>query len=124
ERRVMRRSLLVSALENLAYNSRFQERLAFFEIGRVYRPEEGEGLLPKEDRRISIALTGPRRHTNIHRDEDGKEEFDFFDVKGIVETLVKRMGFAEDDLRFVAQPDTDTFGPRCAEVQLKGQRLG
>ncbi|MEZ4830485.1 MAG: phenylalanine--tRNA ligase subunit beta [Caldilineaceae bacterium] len=60
DRRVMRRSLLVSAMENLAYNSRYAERLAFFEIGRVYRPEENEGVLPKEDRRIGIALSGPR----------------------------------------------------------------
>ncbi|MBX2998155.1 MAG: phenylalanine--tRNA ligase subunit beta [Caldilineaceae bacterium] len=124
ERRVMRRSLLVSALENLVYNSRFSNRLAFFEIGRVYRPEEGQGLLPKEDRRISIAVSGPRRPTNIHEDTAGVEPFDFFDIKGIIETLVRRMGYAEANLRFVAQPDTETFGPRCAEVWLGEERLG
>ncbi len=124
ERRVMRRSLLVSALENLAYNSRFAERLAFFELGRVYRPEDGNGVLPAEDRRISIALMGARRPTNIHADEHGGETFDFFDLKGMVETLARRMGFRQEDLRFVAQPDTDSFGPRCAEVWLGEGRLG
>ena len=33
-RRVMRRSLLVSALENLEFNSRYTDRLATFEVGR------------------------------------------------------------------------------------------
>ncbi len=124
DRCVMRRSLLVSAMENLAYNSRYAQRLAFFELGRVYRPEESDGLLPKEDRRVAIALSGPRRATNIHADAAGDEEFDFFDAKGIVETLVQRMHLPKTDLRFVAQPDTTTFGPRCAEVWLKEQRLG
>jgi phenylalanyl-tRNA synthetase beta chain len=124
ERQVMRRTLLVSALENLAYNSRYANRLAFFEIGRVYRPEEGDGVLPAEDRRVSIALSGPRRPTNIHADEAGQDHFDFFDIKGIVETLVQRLGYRQQDLHFSAQPDTESFGPRCAEVWLKDQRLG
>jgi phenylalanyl-tRNA synthetase beta chain len=124
ERRVMRRSLLVSAMENLAYNSRYTDRLAFFEIGRVYRPEESEGLLPKEDRRIGIGLSGPRRPTNIHADADGVDAFDFFDAKGMVETLVQRLGFRLADLRFVPRPDTSTFGPRCAQIFLNEESLG
>src|SRR6266849_3199673 len=39
KRRVMRRSLLVSALENLAYNYRYTQRFAIFEIGKVYLPK-------------------------------------------------------------------------------------
>lgn len=124
ERRVMRRSLLVSAMENLAYNSRYTDRLAFFEIGRIYRPEESAGLLPKEDRRIAIGLSGPRRPTNIHADADGTDAFDFFDAKGMVETLVQRLGFPLADLRFVPRPDTSTFGPRCAQIFLKEESLG
>ena len=38
ERRVLRRSLLVSALESLQYNRRYADRLAMFEIGRAYLP--------------------------------------------------------------------------------------
>ncbi len=58
ERRVMRRSLLVSALENLVRNLRYADRLATFEIGRVYLPEAGDGTLPLEDRRVSLVLCG------------------------------------------------------------------
>ena len=36
KRNVMRRSMQVSALENLAYNYRYTQRYAVFEIGRVY----------------------------------------------------------------------------------------
>lgn len=124
ERRVMRRNLLVSALENLAYNSRFSDRLAVFEIGRVYRPENGNGILPEEDRRIAIALTGSRRPANLHTDADELEEFDFFDLKGIVETLLQRLGFNQNNVEFRAEPDTDTFGPRCARIWLNGAELG
>ena len=124
ERRVLRRSMLVSALENLAYNRRFTERLAAFELGRVYLPELGDGVRPHEERRVGLLLTGPRRETNIHPDPAGQEEFDFFDLKGVVETLLERLGFKEDEVAFEARPDTGTFGPRCAEVFVQEQSLG
>jgi phenylalanyl-tRNA synthetase beta chain len=124
ERRVMRRSMLVSALENLAHNGRYTERMASFEIGRIYHPEAGDGPLPAEDRRLCIALTGPRRVVNIHGDAQGGEPFDFFDAKGMVETLALRMGLDPARLRFVAHPESATFGPRCARVLLDEQPLG
>src|SRR6266480_5047102 len=46
-RTVMRRDMLVSALENLAYNYRFTQRYPIFEIGRVYLPENGDGVRPQ-----------------------------------------------------------------------------
>ncbi len=124
ERRVLRRSLLVSALENLAYNRRFTDRLAVFEVGRVYLPELSDDVRPYEERRLSLLLTGPRRETNIHPDPAGQEEFDFFDLKGVVETLLDRLGFKEDEVVFEARPDTGAFGPRCAEVFVQEQSLG
>ena len=124
DRRVMRRDLMVSALENLAYNSRFADRQAIFEIGRVYRPENGDGTLPEEDRRVCIALTGSRQPVNYHSSESDKESFDFFDLKGVVETLVSRMGIETGALRFAAHPDSPSFGPRCALVSIGERSLG
>ena len=124
DRRVMRRELMVSALENLAYNSRYADRQALFEIGRVYRPENGNGTLPEEDRRVCIALTGARQPVNYHSSESDKESFDFFDLKGVVETLVSRMGIEPGALRFAAHPDSPSFGPRCALVSIGEQSLG
>lgn len=124
ERRAMRRSLIVSALENLARNLRHTTRLATFEVGRVYLPENGNGVLPEEDRRICITLTGPRRTTSFYADPGGNEELDFFDLKGVVEALIQRLGFSADRTAYRARPDTGVFGPRCAELFVNDQSVG
>ena len=124
ERRAMRRSMLVSALENLARNLRYVDRLTTFEIGRVYLPEKGNGILPYEDRRLSLALTGPRRPSSFHGDAGADEAMDFFDLKGIVELLLQRLGYGAEKVSFRAQPDTGVFGPRCAEVFVNERSLG
>ena len=146
DRRVMRRNLVVSALENLAYNLRFTGRLAAFEIGRAYRPlaaGSGPGAtaaddlpLPDEVRRLCIALCGPRSASLAGgappQQEDDAELFDFFDAKGIIETLLDRLGFGQDEVAYSAHPDSGadgdevevSFGPRCALISLQGARLG
>lgn len=123
ERRVMRRSLLVSAMENLARNVRLAPRHANFEVGRVYLPETGDGVLPHEDRRVSILLAGRRVEADFYNAESDAE-FDFFDLKGVVETLLDRLGFAAAAVEFRARPDSDVFGPRCAEVFIGGESIG
>jgi phenylalanyl-tRNA synthetase beta chain len=124
ERRALRRTLLVSALENLQYNMRFSNRMAAFEIGRIYLPEGGEGPLPFEDRRVCIALVGPRQPEGFYSTPESSGEMDFYDLKGVVETLLSRLGYKESDYEFHARPDAESFGPRCAEVFVKGQSIG
>lgn len=124
ERSVLRRSLLVSVMENLARNLRHTTRLATFEVGRVYLPEEGNGALPHEDRRISITLTGPRRAASFYADPVGSEEMDFFDLKGMVAHLIERLGYSATQVEYQAKPDTGVFGPRCAQVSLNGRSVG
>ncbi len=146
DRRVMRRNLIVSALENLAYNLRYTGRLAAFEIGRAYRPQAAapspgagtvDGLpLPDEVRQLCIALYGPRSSSlaggaPLPTDDDA-EFFDFFDLKGIVEILLQRLGFGTNDVNYSAHPEGGadggevevSFGPRCALISLQGERLG
>ncbi|MBV8201926.1 MAG: phenylalanine--tRNA ligase subunit beta, partial [Acidobacteria bacterium] len=122
-RRVMRRSLLVSAVEALAYNLRYTDRVRCFEVGRVYLPEQGEGIRPREERRMSVLLTGPRRRASVHADPAGAEPLDFFDVKGVVEALLAALGWL-DRVEVVARPGEPPFGPRCAELVAGGGRLG
>jgi phenylalanyl-tRNA synthetase beta chain len=124
ERRVLRRSLLVSALESTARNLRYVDRLATFEVGRIYLPEQGDGVLPCEERRVSIVLTGPRRLISVHADPGATEEMDFFDLKGVVEALLDRLGFHAAQIEYRARPDTGVFGPRCAEVLVNGEPVG
>ncbi len=123
-RRVMRRSLLVSALENAVYNYRYTQRLANFEIGRVYLPEKGSDRLPLEERRLSILMTGARRPSSVHPDPTGAEVFDFFDVKGILETLFARLGLARKDIEFTVQTNLPSFASACAEIRLHGAVQG
>ncbi len=123
-RRVMRRSMLVSALENAAYNYRYAQRLANFEIGRVYLPEKGNGKLPLEERRLSILLTGRRRPASVHPDPAGAELFDFFDVKGVLETLFARLGLANNGMEYVAKNGAPTFASACAEIRIHGAVQG
>jgi len=120
ERRVLRRCLGVSALENLQRNLRFTDRMATFEIGLGYRPEAGDGLLPGEIRLLAIALTGPRDPGGwLGRDET---PMDFYDAKGILETLFDRLG-ALEDVTFKAE-GAHIFGPKAAGIYLQEEKIG
>jgi len=124
ERSVMRRSLLVGALETLGRNQRYAQRQKYFEVGRVYLPENSEGPLPQEERRLSLLMTGPRVELDFHHQIADEEMLDFFDLKGVVETLLTRLGYDLSQVAFHAQPDTETYGPRCASITLNDQPLG
>lgn len=124
EKRSMRRSMFVSVLENLARNLRYTDRLMSFEVGRIYLPEKGDDLLPFEDRRVSICITGPRQLSAFQTINEPTAEMDFFDLKGIVEALLQRLGFVSEHIEFRAQPDTGVFGPRCAELFVNGESIG
>ncbi len=120
ERSVMRRCLGVSAIENLQRNLRYTDRMATFEIGLGYRPELGDGVLPREIRLLSIALTGPRDPGNwLGQDET---PMDFFDAKGVLETLFERLG-ATADVNYRAE-SAHIFGPRAAGIYLNEQKIG
>jgi len=89
EREFMRRTLMSNLLETLRDNLRYAERVAIFEVGRVYLPREDE-VLPDEPRRLAIALTGPRTGRSWLGGDSG--ELDFYDLKGVVEALLARLG--------------------------------
>ena len=122
-RNVMRRDMLVSALENLAYNYRFTQRYAIFEIGSVYWPENGDGVRPQEDSRLCILLTGPRRPSGFYPDPAGAENFDFFDLKGTIETLLQRLGYSDRDAEYFPEHNR-AYTATCALIKLQGQSLG
>ncbi len=88
ERSVMRHSLLGTGLETAAANLRFGERVEIFELGKVFLLQSGEEL-PEEPRRLSIVMTG-LRHDRHWLTEEGPE-LDFFDLKGVIETLLARL---------------------------------
>ncbi len=121
DRLVMRHSLLASALEVLAQNSRFRERIALFEIGHIYLGSE-EGLLPDELRRLAIVLTGPRRPAHWQSNEP--PAYDFYDIKGLVSALLDALHIAPQQCR-VEAGSHPTYRPgRCARLIIGERQLG
>lgn len=118
EREYLRRSILPTLLEALATNLRERERVLLFEIGRVYLPREGE-LLPDEPLRLAVAMAGARdQHSWL---TPQAEAMDFFDLKGVVETLLARLNLA-GQVTFAPLADDPRFHPgRAARLEVKGQ---
>jgi phenylalanyl-tRNA synthetase beta chain len=108
----MRRSLLPSLGAALAANLRERERATLFEIGRVYLPLSEPGAhgrwLPDEPRRLAIALAGPREPERWSAAQ--RDPFDFYDLKGIVELLVERLGLTAK-VSYAPLTDDERFHP-------------
>ncbi|MCB9421068.1 MAG: phenylalanine--tRNA ligase subunit beta [Ardenticatenaceae bacterium] len=120
DRVTMRHSLLASALETAAANSRFNEYIALFEIGKIYLASE-EGDLPDELTRLSLVLTGPR--LQVYWQNNGQPDgMDFFDLKGIIEALLADLHVEGLNFEAVTHP---TYRPgRTARLLLGEQQLG
>jgi phenylalanyl-tRNA synthetase beta chain len=113
EREYMRRTLMNHLLETLRDNLRFTDRVTIFEVGQVYLPEKGESL-PDEPRRLGIVMSGPRLVRSWLA--ASAEPMDFYDLKGVVETLLTRLGIAEYSFEPTEHP---AFHPgRTAELRL------
>ena len=119
ERSVMRRDMIVSALENAQRGLRHSERLATFEIGLVYLPEKGDGALPGEERCLSLLMTGPRDPGGWLGSD--RQPLDFYDLKGVLEVLCERLHAGPITYAPVSSP---TYGPRCAHVLLGSEPVG
>ena len=119
ERTYLRQTLLPSLLHTTRENLRFLDRVNIFEIGAIYQPLKGE-TLPDEPRRLSIVMTGPREEQTWLAGQD-RAPIDFFTLKGIVETLLKRLG-----LEGAFEPgERPAFHPgRCAQVSVEGNVVG
>jgi phenylalanyl-tRNA synthetase beta chain len=119
EREFMRRTLMSHLLETTRDNLRFVERLAIFEVGRVYWPVEGS-VLPEEPRHLCIVMTGPRAIRSWLRQDE--ETLDFFDLKGIVDVLIERLHLGDTSFAPASHP---TFHPgRSATLSVGGVQVG
>ena len=120
EREYLRLSILPTLLEALAQNLREYERVLLFEIGHVYLPHDGQ-VLPDQPRRLAIAMAGARAPRSWL--SPGAEPMDFFDLKGMVESLLERLHLA-DQVRFVPLTNDPRFHPgRAARLEASDGRL-
>ena len=112
EHATLRTTLRHSILAVLARNARiWRGPLRMFESGRVYL-DRGEGVgLPDEPEKFVGVVAGPRSELQWMSGEP--ETSDFYDAKGIVESLLLEFG-----VRAAFEPaDESTFEPgRCARV--------
>jgi phenylalanyl-tRNA synthetase beta chain len=119
EQDTLRQTLLPSLLNTARENLRFLDRVAIFEIGRIYLPVEGK-TLPREPRRLGIVISGPRERQSWLEHQD-RSLMDFFDLKGVVERLLTGLR-----LGGTFRPgDHDALHPgRCAQVSVGGEEVG
>ena len=134
ERQLLRQSLLPSLLETLSTNRRYRQRMALFEIGKVYWPPagaaphptplpEGEGTeeLPLEERYLGIAVSGALLPRSWH-DGDEPPQFGWTHLKGIIDTLVQRLNVPQ--VRFAPATHAALHPARAAALSVNGEALG
>ncbi len=119
ERAHLRRTLLPGLLNTARANLRFTERVAIFELGRVFYPRPGE-TLPAEPRRVSALLVGPREPVGWQPHD--ATPLGFFDLKGIVEALLARLELKETTWERGEHPAM--HGGRTARLLVAGQEVG
>jgi phenylalanyl-tRNA synthetase beta chain len=130
EHEYMRPTLMASTLETVAENRRFNERVALFELGRVYLLQPDQSL-PDERRTLTMAMTGPRDLLSRYHPKvtNAADEFDFYDIKGVVENLLERLNCSAASLEWepLGQSETPAMHPgrtACLYVRLEdGSRL-
>jgi phenylalanyl-tRNA synthetase beta chain len=113
----LRTTLRSNVLATLARNQRFQKRnFRFFELGKVFLPKEGS--LPEEKEMLCAVLNGLQTEAFW---QGGVEALDFFVAKGIVETLLSRLG-----LKTLFLPDKDeSLSPGSNAYIIAGEeRIG
>lgn len=113
----MRLTLMSGLLETVQENSkRVRASLRFFEVGRRYLPSEDATKQPQERRSVGITLCGPAEVSWL---ADMARPADFYDLKGIVETLLDRLHVSRYRFTPTQHP---TFHPgRCALLELPRQ---
>jgi phenylalanyl-tRNA synthetase beta chain len=117
EQEYLRTSLRAGILSVVARNERYQEEgIRLFEIGKVFLPRERD--LPQEKEMLCAVLSGSQRRLSWQ----GKEEpIDFFVAKGIVETVLSRLGLIAS---FEASEDASLCPGRSADVIIGNDKLG
>ncbi|HOP86582.1 MAG TPA: phenylalanine--tRNA ligase subunit beta [Syntrophorhabdaceae bacterium] len=115
---IMRTFMAPNVIKNIAYNiNRGIKNAKLFEIGKVFHPIKNEKL-PREDIHLFLALTGKER--DYYWKEQYKN-FDFFDIKGVVEGIGERFG-----LNFVFQKTKEPFLEEkySSDVFLEDVKIG
>ncbi|HTG71793.1 MAG TPA: phenylalanine--tRNA ligase subunit beta, partial [Candidatus Udaeobacter sp.] len=104
DRSVLRTTLIAQLLETAAYNrNRKNESAALFEIGSVFHTDEEQlTRLPHEKHRFAALLTGNRSESQWNAKAS---QVDFYDAKGILETIFAVLGLTASVTYEAAKPE-------------------
>ena len=119
DKTVLRRSLLGGMLKQLDQNRRWRNRLQVFEIGPIFRATP-EQALPIEETRLAIVMQGTR---NLEPDSEdaGDSQLDFFDLKGLIHSLLADLQVAEWEERRSVHP---TYHPgKSVDIWLQDRAV-
>ncbi len=117
EQALLRTTLRASLLDLAAQHQRQGEAgVRLFEVGRVFPPRPGD--LPDEREMVAIALAGARGEASWGAPV---AEADFFDLKGIVEELFRRLGV--EGARWEGGAEPHLHPGACAVARRDGQVL-
>ena len=119
DRSVMRRTLVAGLLEVASANARTTDRLAFFEVGSVYLPRDGQ-VLPDEPVRMAVLVAGPR--DPIGWQSADRERMDVFDLKGITEAITQALHVA--DVSYEPLEHAMLTPGRAAQLTIAGRPAG
>ncbi len=117
EQEYLRTSLRAGLLATLAHNQKFEQAgIRLFEIGKVFL-RQGKDL-PEEKEMLCALLSGTRGELSWQAD---KESLDFFDAKGLAESLLKQLGLKAS---FGDSDDEGLFPGRGANIVIGEDRVG
>ena len=113
----LRPTLRANLLAALSANKRHEEGgIRLFELGRVYLPRDKD--LPEEREVLCGVLTGSRQEGSW---QGGDEPIDFFDAKGVIESLLNRLGV---EASFEEAKDESLHPNKRAAIVIAGNKLG
>ena len=135
EQEYLRTSLRAGLLATLAHNQKFEQAgIRLFEIGKVFLPQhprviatlsetkgkqsQKERQLPHEKDMLCAVLSGARAELSW---QAGKEPLDFFDAKGVLESLLNQLGLKAS---FEDSDDEGLHPGRGANVIVEDDKVG
>lgn len=115
---VFRPSMVISLLTSVAYNrNRQMHDMRLFEIGNVAWKDDGQSI-KTEKTQIAGVLAGHRQENAWY---GSAQEFDFYDMKGVVEGLLSKCGIANFDQQSAAD---DFWAGESSQIYVDGNNFG
>ncbi len=117
EQEYLRTSLRAGLLAAFSANERHEgNSIRLFEVDKVYFPREND--LPEEREMLAGVLGGSRLDRSWL---SGEDMLDFFDAKGVLETVFSRLGVTAS---FEQVEDQNLVPGRTAEIIVDGRKVG